>query len=80
MENLTKECWELIHWPEGGRAQLCQTKEVAERLLSTMTNPEKYILRPVRFTKTQAEYKWMSADDWSKRVQQEIIKNDNDRQ
>ena len=30
-----KQHWEVIHWPQGGRLQLCETKEVAERLAVT---------------------------------------------
>ena len=32
-ENAMKQRWEIVHWPNGKRVQLCDSKEVAERLL-----------------------------------------------
>ena len=33
-----KQKWEVIHWPQGGRLQLCETKEVAEKLAVNNNN------------------------------------------
>ena len=28
-----KQAWEIVHWPNGKRVQLCDSQEIAEKLL-----------------------------------------------
>ena len=42
-----KQKWEVIHWPNGGRMELCETKELADRL--AMIHGKNHIVREVWF-------------------------------
>ena len=47
-----KQKWEVVHWPQGGRLQLCETKEVAEKLVSNSIKPAgitNHIVREIWF-------------------------------
>ena len=47
-----KQKWEVVHWPQGGRLHLCETKEVAERLAVTDIKPagiSNHIVREIWF-------------------------------
>ena len=51
--------WEIIHWPIGGRMQLCETEQVARNLVSEMKGQlgQGHIVREVRVTKHEKLYK-----------------------
>ena len=44
---IMKQRWEIIHWPNGKRVQLCDSKEVADRLLPY--HGKSHIVREVWF-------------------------------
>ena len=43
-----KQCWEIINWTNKKRVQLCDSKEVAERLLPY--HGKNHIMREIWFT------------------------------
>ena len=49
-----KQAWEIIHWPNNKRIQLCDSKEVAERLLPY--HGKNHIIREVWFYDDGKQY------------------------
>jgi len=50
-----KQRWEIVHWPNGKRAQLCDSKEIAEKLLPYQG--KSHIIREVWFYDDGTPYK-----------------------
>ena len=52
---IMKQRWEIVHWPNNKRVQLCDSKEVAERLLPY--HGKSHIVREVWFYDDGTLYK-----------------------
>jgi len=50
-----KQRWEIVHWPNNKRVQLCDSKEIAERLLPYQG--KSHIVREVWFYDDGTPYK-----------------------
>ena len=53
--NVMKQRWEIVHWPNNKRVQLCDSKEIAERLLPYQG--KSHIVREVWFYDDGTLYK-----------------------
>jgi len=53
--NDMKQRWEIVHWPNNKRVQLCDSKEIAERLLPYQG--KSHIVREVWFYDDGTPYK-----------------------
>ena len=58
-----KQRWEIVHWPNGKRVQLCDSKEVADRLLPY--HGKSHIVREVWFWDDGTHYK--EKTEWKKK-------------
>ena len=52
--NVMKQAWEIVHWPNGKRVELCQTQMVAERLLPY--HGKNHIIREIWFYDDGKQY------------------------
>jgi hypothetical protein len=66
-----KQRWEIVHWPNGKRVQLCDSKEVADRLLPY--HGKSHIVKEVWFHDDgtlydEKQYGKLSYKEWKKKI------------
>ena len=63
-----KQRWEIVHWPNGKRVELCDSREVAERLLPYYG--KNHIVKEVLFYDDGTQYPStkVSYTEWKKKI------------